>query len=153
MGWTQLEAIDAPQSSLNPQAISVPFVHGELVVGLEHGDLALPLQAMEMVGVIAAQNPPINAYVVRLAPGISMESAGEFLRALPGVRYVEPNYLAFAFATPNDPSYGQQYGLARIQANLAWDLWRPQRTVYIAIIDTGIDSNHPDLTKQLTVWF
>jgi thermitase len=149
LGWTQLEAVDAPTPSLNPQEITEPFVPGELVVGLEHGNLALPLQAMEMVGTIASQNPPINAYVVRLAPGISMESAGEFLRALPGVRYVEPNYLAFAFATPNDPSYGQQYGLARIQAHLAWDIWQPQRTVYIAIIDTGIDSNHPDLTNKM----
>ncbi|GIV04439.1 MAG: hypothetical protein KatS3mg016_0014 [Fimbriimonadales bacterium] len=149
LGWTQVEPVDAPVPSLNPQEIPAPFVPGELVVGLEHGDLALPLQAMEMVGTIASQNPPINAYVVRLAPGISMESAGEFLRALPGVRYVEPNYLAFAFATPNDPSYGQQYGLARIQANLAWDIWQPQRTVYIAIIDTGIDSNHPDLTNKM----
>lgn len=149
LGWTQLEAIDASVPSLNPQEIPAPFVQGELVVGLEHGDLALPLQAMEMVGAIVSQNPPINAYVVRLAPGISMESAGEFLRALPGVRYVEPNYLAFAFATPNDPGYGQQYGLARIQANLAWDIWQPQRTVYIAIIDTGIDSNHPDLTNKM----
>lgn len=149
LGWTQLEAVDASAPSLNPQEITEPFVPGELVVGLELGNLALPLQAMEMVGAIVSQNPPINAYVVRLAPGISMESAGEFLSALPGVRYVEPNYLAFAFATPNDPSYGQQYGLARIQANLAWDIWQPQRTVYIAIIDTGIDSNHPDLTNKM----
>ncbi|RMH08524.1 MAG: peptidase S8 [Armatimonadetes bacterium] len=149
LGWTQIEAIEAPVPSLNPQEITEPFVPGELVVGLDHGELALPLQAMEMVGTLVAQNPPINAYVVRLAPGISMESAGEFLRALPGVRYVEPNYLAFAFATPNDPSYGQQYGLARIQANLAWDIWRPQRRVYIAVIDTGIDSNHPDLTNKM----
>jgi thermitase len=65
------------------------------------------------------------------------------------VRYVEPNYLAFAFATPNDPQYSQQYGPQRIQANLAWDIWQPQRTVYIAIIDTGIDSNHPDLTNKM----
>ncbi len=149
LGSAQIEAVDAPAPSLNPQQISAPFVPGELVVGLEHGALALPVQAMEMVGTIASHNPPINAYVVRLAPGISMESAGEFLRALPGVRYVEPNYLAFAFATPNDPSYGQQYGLTRIQAHLAWDIWQPQRTVYIAIIDTGIDSNHPDLTNKM----
>ncbi|MCX7925686.1 MAG: S8 family serine peptidase [Fimbriimonadales bacterium] len=149
LGGAQVEAVDTPAPSLNPQQITAPFVPGELVVGLEQGGLALPVQAMEMVGTITAQNPPINAYIVRLAPGISMESAGEFLRALPGVRYVEPNYLAFAFATPNDPSYGQQYGLTRIQANLAWDIWQPQRTVYIAIIDTGIDSNHPDLTNKM----
>lgn len=135
--------------SLDPALIDHPFVPGELVVGLESSDLALPLMAMEMVGTITAHNPPINSFVVRVAPNLSMQDAGEFLRALPGVRYVEPNYLAFAFANPNDPYFSQQYGLARIQANLAWDIWQPQRTVYIAIIDTGIDSNHPDLTNKM----
>ena len=135
--------------SLNPAQIDHPFVPGELVVGLEEGNLALPLLAMEMVGTITAQNPPINSFVIKLAPNLTMHDAGEFLRSLPGVRYVEPNYLAFAFATPNDPSFSQQYGPQRIQANLAWDIWQPQRTVYIAIIDTGIDSNHPDLTNKM----
>jgi thermitase len=147
--WAQLDTETVSLPSVDPKQIEAPFVPGELVVGLETGDLALPLLAMEMVGTIAAQNPPINSFVIRLAPNLTMQDAGEFLRALPGVRYVEPNYLAFAFATPNDPSFSQQYGPQRIQANLAWDIWQPQRTVYIAIIDTGIDSNHPDLTNKM----
>jgi thermitase len=149
VSWAQLDTETPAQSSLDPKRIDVPFVPGELVVGLEAGDLALPMLAMEMVGTITAQNPPIRSFVVKLAPNLTMQDAGEFLRALPGVRYVEPNYLAFAFATPNDPSFSQQYGPQRIQANLAWDIWQPQRTVYIAIIDTGIDSNHPDLTNKM----
>jgi thermitase len=147
--WAQLDTETVSLPSVDPKQIEAPFVPGELVVGLEAGDLALPLLAMEMVGTIVSQNPPINSFVIRLAPNLSMHDAGEFLRALPGVRYVEPNYLAFAFATPNDPQYSQQYGPQRIQANLAWDIWQPQRTVYIAIIDTGIDSNHPDLTNKM----
>jgi len=149
LGWAQLMTEVVVQPSLDPAQIDAPFVPGELVVGLEEGDFALPLLAMEMVGTITAQNPPIRSFVVKLAPNLTMQDAGEFLRALPGVRYVEPNYLAFAFATPNDPYFSQQYGPQRIQANLAWDIWQPQRTVYIAIIDTGIDSNHPDLTNKM----
>jgi thermitase len=147
--WAQLDTETVSLPSVDPKQIEAPFVPGELVVGLETSDLALPLLAMEMVGTIVSQNPPINSFVIRLAPNLTMQDAGEFLRALPGVRYVEPNYLAFAFATPNDPSFSQQYGPQRIQANLAWDIWQPQRTVYIAIIDTGIDSNHPDLTNKM----
>ena len=149
VSWAQLDTETPAQPSLDPKQISAPFVPGELVVGLESGNLALPLVAMEMVGTITAQNPPIQSFVIKLAPNLTMQDAGEFLRTIPGVRYVEPNYLAFAFATPNDPRYSQQYGPQRIQANLAWDIWQPQRTVYIAIIDTGIDSNHPDLTNKM----
>ena len=114
LGWAQLDTETPAQPSLDPKRIDAPFVPGELVVGLEAGDLALPLLAMEMVGTITAQNPPINSFVIQLAPNLTMQDAGEFLRALPGVRYVEPNYLAFAFATPNDPSFSQQYGPQRI---------------------------------------
>lgn len=149
LGWAQLMTEVVVQPSLDPAQIDAPFVPGELVVGLEEGDFALLLLAMEMVGTLTAQNPPIRSFVVKLAPNLTMQDAGEFLRSLPGVRYVEPNYLAFAFATPNDPYFSQQYGPQRIQANLAWDIWQPQRTVYIAIIDTGIDSNHPDLTNKM----
>jgi hypothetical protein len=103
VSWAQLDTETPAQPSLDPKQISAPFVPGELVVGLESGDFALPLVAMEMVGTITAQNPPIQSFVIKLAPNLTMQDAGEFLRTVPGVRYVEPNYLAFAFATPNDP--------------------------------------------------
>ncbi|GIV07475.1 MAG: hypothetical protein KatS3mg017_0677 [Fimbriimonadales bacterium] len=148
-GWTQLDAEAQHLPCLDPQQVRTPFVPDELIVGLESGALALPLLALEMVGGVTQQIPSIDAYVVKLSPGITMQSASEFLRTLPGVRYVEPNYRVFAFATPNDPLFNQQYGLSRIQAHLAWNLWQPQRTVYIAIIDSGIDYNHPDLTHQI----
>ncbi|MFN4034169.1 MAG: S8 family serine peptidase [Fimbriimonadales bacterium] len=123
LGVAQLSADESHLPSLNPTEITEPFVPGELVVGVESSALALPVTALEMVGIIVSHNAAIDAYVVRLADDIDMQSAGEFLRAIPGVRYVEPNYLAFAFATPNDPRFGQQYGPTRIQAHLAWDIW------------------------------
>ncbi len=141
MGFSQL-----PHPNSIAQAEYVP---GELIVGLSPLESALALQAVEFVGRVKEQNPALNAYVVKLAPHIKMESAEEFLKVLPGVRYVEPNYIYHIFATPNDPSYGQQYGPQRIQADLAWDTWNPQRTTFVAIVDTGIDSNHPDLTNKM----
>ena len=125
------------------------YVPDQLVVGLDptRGH-ALALTAIDWVGAVANQVPAIEAYVVQLMPHIRMEDAVTFLRSLPGVRYVEPNYVYYAFADPNDPGYSQQYGPQRIQANLAWDIWQPQRTVYIAIIDTGVSYNHPDLVNK-----
>ncbi|MDW8107822.1 MAG: S8 family peptidase, partial [Armatimonadota bacterium] len=126
-----------------------PYVPDELVVGLEQGEFPLTTLLIDWLGVIRASNPAINSLVLKLPPDVGMENVAEILRALPGVRYVEPNYIAYAFATPNDPLFGQQYALTRIQAHLAWDIWQPQRTVYVAIIDTGVDLNHPDLVNKL----
>jgi thermitase len=133
----------------SPAEQPAEFVPGELVVGLDPVEpKALPLQAMHFVGVVAEIIPEIGAYRLVLAPGISMDDAAAFLQVLPGVRYVEPNYLYYAFATPNDPDYSRQWALPKIQANLAWDIWQPQAARYIAIIDTGIDYNHSDLTNK-----
>jgi thermitase len=126
------------------------FVPGELVVGLNPiQPKAIALQAVSFVGQVVEVVPQIGAYRVVLPPHIDMETAAEFLKAMPGVEYVEPNYIYYAFATPNDPSYSQQWALPKIQANLAWDIWSPQATRYIAIIDTGIDYNHSDLRNKL----
>jgi thermitase len=140
-----------PLDDLMPAPAEQPaaFVPGELVVGLDPVEpKALPLQAMQFVGVVADTIPQIGVYRLVLALGISMDDAAAFLKALPGVRYVEPNYLYYAVATPNDPGYSRQWALPKIQANLAWDIWQPQSPRYIAIIDTGIDYNHSDLVNK-----
>ncbi len=126
------------------------FVPGELVVGLYRSHDGQAARAyLQSMGIVKACNPAIESCVVQIPPFASMEEAALFLSSIPGVRYVEPNYIAFALATPNDPSYGLQYGLHRIQVNLAWDVWRPQRATYIAIIDTGVAYSHPDLANKL----
>jgi thermitase len=118
-------------------------------VGLERNGSALAKLSLEWVGEVRSEISSINAYVVRLFPDLPVQSVDEFLRELPGVRYVEPNYRVFAFTTPNDPFFAQQYALSRVQASAAWGVWSPTRTVYIAIIDSGIDYTHPDLTNKI----
>ena len=143
------ELFDLPMDE-TPSAEPAQFVPGELVVGLDPiHPKALPLQAMSFMGWVVETIPQIGAYRLVLTPSVDMETAAEFLKAIPGVQYVEPNYIYYAFATPNDPGYSQQWALPKIQANLAWDIWRPQATRYIAIIDTGIDYNHSDLRNKL----
>lgn len=51
--------------------------------------------------------------------------------------------------TPTDPYYGLQWGLARAQAGMAWNLSTGSPSVTIAILDTGVDTTHPDLIDQL----
>jgi subtilisin family serine protease len=86
------------------------------------------------------------------------------LRANPDIELVEPNYVIRANALPNDPLLGSQYSLintgqtvlgnpgtpgADIDAQRAWNLTTGSRRNIVAILDTGIDYNHPDLAANM----
>jgi len=84
---------------------------------------------------------------------INAEHLGDIYRhtlACAGVLHVEPNFLLQAADTiPNDPYWGLQYGLVNIRAPQGWDLATGSTAVTIAIVDTGVDLSHPDLTNKL----
>lgn len=50
---------------------------------------------------------------------------------------------------PNDPYFGNQWGLSMIDAPHAWGLSRGSSSVLIAVIDSGIDLDHPDLAAKV----
>jgi subtilisin family serine protease/subtilisin-like proprotein convertase family protein len=103
-----------------------------------------------------------NMWTVMLPPGISVTQAIAAYRAHPGVIYAEPDYVLRAALTPNDPrftdgslwglhNYGQNSGTvdADIDAPEVWDLTTGSRSVVIAVIDSGVDYNHPDLAANM----
>jgi subtilisin family serine protease len=78
----------------------------------------------------------------------------------PRVEYIVPNYLRSLAQTPDDPSFGQLWGLnntgqtggtpdADIDAPEAWDLNTGESDVVVGVIDTGVDYNHPDLAANI----
>ncbi|MBI4280772.1 S8 family serine peptidase [Candidatus Uhrbacteria bacterium] len=56
---------------------------------------------------------------------------------------------ARAITLPNDPLYQEQWHLEKINAPFAWDQGQGSREVIVAVIDTGVDINHPDLTPNI----
>lgn len=83
----------------------------------------------------------------------------------PDVEYAEPNYIVHTTAIPNDPRFGELWGLqntgqsilgipgvpgADISAVSAWDVSTGSRANVVGVIDTGIDYTHPDLAAN--VW-
>jgi thermitase len=71
------------------------------------------------------------------------------LAALPWVRYAELNYRAYATGYPNDPMIGNQWNLRRINAPAAWDVTTGSYSIKVALVDSGIDSSHPEFAGRL----
>ncbi len=87
--------------------------------------------------------------LARTQPGDTMKAIAA-LEARDDVLYAEPNYIVRADATPNDPSFGQLYGMTTIGAPQAWDITTGNRNIVVGVIDEGIDIVHPDL--QPNIW-
>lgn len=51
--------------------------------------------------------------------------------------------------TPNDPRYREQWHLPLMNMPKAWDLERGATGIVVAVIDTGVDTTHPDLVDRL----
>ncbi|MGE5426184.1 MAG: S8 family serine peptidase [Bacillota bacterium] len=52
---------------------------------------------------------------------------------------------------PNDPYYSNQWYLTRIKAPVAWEKVSGSPSVIIAVVDAGIQINHPDLKDNIWV--
>ncbi len=68
----------------------------------------------------------------------------------PGVKSAEPNYLHKISAVPNDSQYGKQWHYELINLPQAWDITTGDSNVIVAVIDTGVAMDHPDLAANLT---
>jgi subtilisin family serine protease len=82
--------------------------------------------------------------------GVSVDQAVTDLEHMRGVLYAEPDYEVHATATPNDPLYAQEWGLPTINAQAAWDVTTGSPQVTVAVVDSGVDTAHPDLAPN--VW-
>ncbi|WP_070989351.1 S8 family serine peptidase [Halofilum ochraceum] len=101
---------------------------------------------------------------VRIGGGESVADAVRAYRHDPNVAYAQPNYIYKAQATPNDPDYGELWGLENngqfvngtagtagqdIDAAAAWDLATDCSSKRIAVLDTGVNYGHADLADNM----
>jgi len=111
--------------------------------------------------------PQLGIYKVQVP---AQASVREFLSALkrnPDVEYAEPDFQARIQITPNDEYFKHQYALynsgakidipgspeaklrADIKATGAWEMTQGESSVTIAVLDTGLDMDHPDIKNKL----
>jgi subtilisin family serine protease len=81
-------------------------------------------------------------------PGAEQRYAAQ-LAAMPGVVYAQPDHAVTAQVEPNDPRYAEQWNMTHIGMPKAWTIVTDTSSLTIAILDTGIKTNHPDLQHQL----
>ncbi len=73
------------------------------------------------------------------------------LQNLPEVEFSHPDFITIykKYYTPNDTYFSNQWhhrtGTGGANSNLAWDINKGSKSIKIAIIDDGIDSEHEDL--------
>jgi serine protease len=70
------------------------------------------------------------------------------LRALPEVELAEPNHIRQPFKVPNDPLYQLLWNLRAANLEKAWDRTTGSAAVVVAVVDTGIRADHPDLVGR-----
>jgi thermitase len=101
------------------------------------------------IGVIHLQVPP--------QAGLALL---EHLRQRPDVEFAEFDSQVQAFLQPDDPyfntsfassHYGNvsQWGPQAVSGPAAWDVNEGDPSTVIAIVDTGVDSSHPDLSSKI----
>lgn len=89
-------------------------------------------------------------YRVRVPEGKTVEEIVEEYRREPGVVYAEPNFVHKSFAIiPNDPESEKQWAIEKIELDRAWEVEKGNPEVIVAILDSGIDLDHPDLKDNI----
>lgn len=89
----------------------------------------------------------LQAYVVRATSRRVLSMLGE-ISGKETPLFIEPNKRFKITLTPNDPYQVLQWTLKKIGAEYAWNYSLGSSDILVAVVDTGIDYNHPDLASN-----
>jgi len=144
------------------------YREGEILVRFKSGVDTAKIKSMHRaVGAsIMRRFATLGIELVTLPRGLTVEDAIKAYRTNPEVEYAEPNYIVRKAILPNDTDFNVQWGLNNIGQSIdgitgisdsdidapeAWDIHTGDGVVVVAVIDTGIDYNHPDLSENIWI--
>ncbi|MEM6531829.1 MAG: fibronectin type III domain-containing protein [Myxococcota bacterium] len=150
------EATSAPiASELGPTMVDsngASYFAESMIVRLPADDVAASAVLDAIGGVLDPAPNALNRlgfYRVRLPAGAVADQAISDL--VSDDVFAERDYLVEADRTPDDPRFSDLWGLAKIQAEQAWAMGTGSASVVVAVTDTGVDLDHPDLQANLWV--
>ncbi|NIR63147.1 MAG: S8 family serine peptidase, partial [Aliifodinibius sp.] len=97
----------------------------------------------------------VKYYLAVFDSSYTVDEVVNTLESESGVIFAEPDYIFEIFGNPNDPFFSLQWGLTKIQADLAWNIESGNSSVIVGVVDTGTDlvrdngNPHPDLINNL----
>ncbi len=134
------------------EATSIEYVSNELLLKFPKETKADDIKKIiESINgeIISKDDDPltkIGYYNIRVPEGTDIESLAKSLVEQQGVKVAEPNFVVRSKSVvPNDPLFSYQWGLDAIEAPKAWEIQRGEPSISVAILDTGVDTTHPDL--------
>lgn len=126
-------------------ALPAPSLAGRLTVGLapdaNAGDVAAAIGR-------ATGNRPTSLAPLR---ALSVDAPAALVRGIEGVAWLEPDRIRQVSFVPTDPLAAKQWYAVANRAYDAWPTPPPLAPVRVAVIDSGIDLTHPDLSRQVAV--
>jgi subtilisin family serine protease len=159
------------QAHLDLASSQAQYLPGELIVGFRAtAERGVMRRANVRVGArVSRRFPAFRMQLVKLPRGLAVSDAVRQYRRDPAITFAEPNYLRYPSAVPTDALFSELWGLNNtgqphavsdaagdatgtldrdIDAPEAWDVETGTGMV-VAVIDSGFDVSHPDLSGQL----
>ena len=163
---TSLAAAQAPVAAAAVPSKRPASAPGELIVRFEPATPVRDRLAARAKAEVDFERalPLRGVQLVKAEPGQSVPAAEAALERSADVVYAEPNFIRRVQAVPNDPFFSNLYGLqntgqavagasgtpdADIDAPEAWELTTGSPQVVGAVVDSGVDVGHPDLSSSI----
>lgn len=134
-----------------PAQAAAEAVPGELLVRFERGvsgDQRADARGDHDVA-LKRQTRVSGLQLVKTEPGQSVREAVHELDGDRRVAYAEPNAVTHPASVPDDPFYNTLWGLEKIKAPGAWDATTGSSSVTVAVADSGVAYDHPDLVHRM----
>ena len=138
-----------------PPASTSDIVPGEILVKFQpHVSLLGARGSLQSEGLRAVDAQSRSGVLrVEVEPGREAETIARLL-ARGDVEFATQNHVITAAGDPNDPFFSFQWALKQtsdidIDATDAWDTYAGGSNITIAVIDSGVDLDHPDLQASI----